>query len=34
MIDFRESDKVKYAKEHVECNAFYEEVVLQDKEKF
>jgi len=34
MIDFRESDKVKYAKEHVECNAFYEEVVLLDKEKF
>jgi len=34
MIDFRESDKVKYAKEHVECDAFYADVVAKDKEKF
>jgi hypothetical protein len=34
MIDFKESDKIKYAKEHMECNAFYEEVVVSDKEKF
>lgn len=34
MIDFKESDKVKYAKEHQECDAFYEEVVASDKEKF
>jgi hypothetical protein len=34
MIDFKESDKVKYAKEHQECDAFYEEVVASDREKF
>lgn len=34
MIDFKESDKVKYAKEHLECDAFYEDVVAADKTKF
>jgi hypothetical protein len=34
MIDFKESDKLKYAKEHVECDIFYEDVVVKDKEKF
>ena len=34
MIDFKESDKVKYAKEHIECDAFYEELVASDKAKF
>lgn len=34
MIDFLENDKIKYAKEHVECDAFYADVVIRDKEKF
>lgn len=34
MIDFLENDKIKYAKEHAECDVFYEQVVADDKEKF